>query len=276
MNLREFYYYCSPELRLIFRKIYFFPEDFFRSITGRKQKLHPNKGDIYIGSGDFLQQGENQVKLLKEFINLQKTDSVLDIGSGIGRTAIPLTKFLIGKYEGFDVVKKGVDWCNKNIKSIFPNFNFTFVPLHNDLYNSFREEASAFVFPYADKSFDKVFLFSVFTHMSVSEIQNYLTQIKRVLKNEGKCLATFFLYNDENEEIIENLVGFSFPHKFEKYRLMNCKVQHANVAIHQKLLLEIIENAGLAIEKIEHGYWKTNIKTHNRQDFQDIVIIKPK
>ena len=275
MNLRQLYYHFSPELRLALRKIYFFPEDLFRSITGRKQKLEPDKGEIYIGSGDFLQQGESQVKLLKELINLQKTDSVLDIGSGIGRTAIPLSRFLTGKYEGFDVVKKGVDWCNRNIKSKFPNFNFTFVPLHNDLYNSFKEEAEVFVFPYADKSFDKAFLFSVFTHMGISEIQNYLKQIKRVLKNDGKCLATFFIYSDEDEETIANLDGFSFPHKFDRYRLMNRKVQHANIAVHRELLFEMIENAGLTVEKIEDGHWKTDSKLYSEQYFQDIVIIKP-
>lgn len=44
----------------------------------------------------------------------------MDIGSGIGRTAVPLTKFLNpdARYEGFDVVKKGVKWCNAKIKTV--------------------------------------------------------------------------------------------------------------------------------------------------------------
>ncbi|QLK35236.1 hypothetical protein H0H25_02560 [Flavobacterium psychrophilum] len=48
--------------------------------------------------------------------------------------AIPFTNYLstTGKYEGFDIVKIGIDWCTKNISSRFPNFNFKLIPLKND------------------------------------------------------------------------------------------------------------------------------------------------
>ena len=55
--------------------------------------------------------------MLKQFIDLgglKPEHRVLDIGSGIGRVAIPLTEYLNekGSYEGFDVVELGVNWCN--------------------------------------------------------------------------------------------------------------------------------------------------------------------
>lgn len=276
--MRELFYRLSPELRFVIRKVYFFPEDLYHQISGKRKALEPKKGDIYIGSGDFIKQGQSQVALLKELIDLQENDTVLDIGSGIGRTAVPLTEFIInGKYEGFDVVKKGVDWCNKHIKSKYPNFNFTFTPLHNDLYNTYSTEAVSFKFPYADHSFDKAFLFSVFTHMRIDEIQHYLKEIRRVLKKDGKCLATFFLYDDKEEEKIKQLEGFNFPHKFEEgYRLMSRNVQNANIALHNELLLKLIENADLEIESIEEGFWKGNLTKEQAKNFQDVVIIKSK
>ena len=98
----------------------------------------------------------------------------------------------------FDVVEKGVNWCNAKIKKDHPNFNFRYVPLNNDLYNpSSLAKASEFHFPYADEQFDLAFLFSIFTHMQTEEIDHYLTEIYRVLKPGGKCLATFFLYKEE-------------------------------------------------------------------------------
>ena len=82
----------------------------------------PAKGDIYTGSGDFMAQGKHHLNLLRELANLKADDAVLDVGSGIGRTAVALTDYLTGnaEYEGFDVVEKGVKWCNEKINKKFP------------------------------------------------------------------------------------------------------------------------------------------------------------
>ncbi len=277
MLLRKIYYSLSPGLRLATRKIFYMPYDLLQKLSGRRRELQPDKGDIYIGSGDFITQGATQVKILADHIDLKGTDSVLDIGSGIGRTALPLTKILKqGKYEGFDVVKKGVDWCKKNITSEHPNFNFTFVSLHNDLYNTYEKKGEDFIFPYPENNFDKVFLFSVFTHIKCSEIAHYLKEIKRVMKDDGKCLATFFLY-DENYRDENQDPSFSFPFEYsEGYRLMDKKVPSANIALSQKLLNKLVDEAELEIVKIEFGYWNGRTAKENAVNFQDTVIIKSK
>ncbi len=278
MSLRSLYYSLSPNLRLLVREVYYLPQDFCRKIFGQKRAMEPKKGDIYIGAGDFIEQGQKQVQQLLEFIDLKSGDVVLDIGSGIGRTAVPLTEIITtGQYEGFDVVKKGVEWCEKNITAKYPNFNFKFVPLHNDLYNTFDARVSDFKFPYPHHHFDKVFLFSVFTHMKITEIQHYLHEIKRVMRPDGKCLATFFLYDKNTEEKIIDNEGFNFPHQFsEGYRLMNKKVESANIAVSIPLLQQMTENAKLEIENIHFGYWNGFVSKENGGHFQDIVIIKNK
>lgn len=272
---RDLYYKFSPELRLLARKLYYFPVDFYEKITGKRDGITPAKGDIFIGSGDFKKQGAHQLHLLKKYIDIQPDNSVLDVGSGIGRTAVPLTDFLNkdGKYEGFDVVKKGVDWCNENIHKKHPNFNFKYVELHNSLYNSHTGNPENFNFPYAGDSFDKVFLFSVFTHMKIEDIQHYLNEIHRVLKSGGKCLATFFTYSNED---FEKLPGLKFPVVKERYRLLDEALPEANIAIDDQKLDEMIATSGLQKNHKVKGFWRDFSKKHEDVNFQDIIILEKK
>jgi ubiquinone/menaquinone biosynthesis C-methylase UbiE len=122
---------------------------------------------------------------------------VLDIGSGIGRVAIPLTEYLSeeGRYEGFDVVEKGVQWCQTHITRQFPNFQFQYIPLNNDLYRSDGQDATQFSFPYPDDQFDLIVVNSVFTHMLPEEVDNYLGEIRRVLETDWQVLC--FLFHSE-------------------------------------------------------------------------------
>lgn len=276
MFKRNLYYNLSPRYRFIVRKLYYAPIDFYEGFTGKRDKIMPKKGDIYTGSGDFKKSGEQHVDFLRKYIDLRPNDRVLDIGSGIGRTAIALTKFLSkeGRYDGFDVVKKGVDWCIKNISSKFKNFRFKFASLNNDLYNDFDKTAKDFVFPFENESFDKAFLFSVFTHMRIDEIRNYIQEIERVLNKDGKCLATFFIYHDGED--LNAFPGFKFPFKKDGYRLLNEKVEGANIAIEYSYLEKMINEAGLELEQHVTGFWRDFSLDRKDRDFQDIIVLKKK
>lgn len=276
MNLRSLYYSISPNSRLLVRKIYYAPTDFLDIIKGKKNKYVPKKGDIFIGSGDFILQGKHHLQLLKEYVSLNPDHAVLDVGCGIGRAAVALTQYLSkdGRYEGFDVVKKGIDWCEKHIAKDFSNFTFKHVSLNNDLYFLTDQKAEDFVFPYEDNFFDTVFLFSVFTHMQPKEVENYLNEIYRVLKPEGKCLSTFFLYNDENESHISNENnGFCFSYGREGYKLMSEKVPSANIAFKEDFLVEMIQKSRLKLENKIYGTWAGQSR-EGLHDFQDILIFQ--
>lgn len=274
MSLRSVYYAFSPKSRFIVRKVYYLPIDIFDTIFRRKNKYVPNKGDIFIGSGDFLAQGKHHLELLKTYSGLNENHAVLDIGCGIGRAAVPLTQYLSkeGKYEGFDVVKKGIEWCKKHIAKDFPNFNFQYIPLNNDLYHFTNQKAEEFVFPYENDSFDTIFLFSVFTHMQPLEVQNYFNEIHRVLKPGGKCLSTFFLYDNQIENKISNKDnGMSFPYERENYRLMNEKVPSANIAFKETYLDQMMQNSHLKLENKIYGSWSKRT-CEGLFDFQDILV----
>ena len=144
------------------------------------------------GSSDI---GSIVVGMLQEICALAPTERVLDIGCGIGRIAVPLTKALhtSGSYEGFDPSADSIQWCQENITKHFPHFRFAHADLYCPLGNpSGPKTAKSFRFPYESNSFDFVFANSIFTHLTVPEVKQYLREIARVLKADGRCYMTFF------------------------------------------------------------------------------------
>ncbi|MEM1122006.1 MAG: class I SAM-dependent methyltransferase [Bacteroidota bacterium] len=271
--LRKLFYALPTNLRFFARRLFYLPVDTYEYLTHQRRPPYPPKGLIYTGSGDFKDQGE---KLLQDFIQygqLRPSDKVLDIGSGIGRLAIPLAKYLDqkGSYEGFDVIEYGVQWCQKYITSEYPNFNFTHIPLHNDLYTKEGQNATTFQFPYPKATFDKAILLSVFTHMLPAEVANYIAEIKRVLKKGGLCYATFFIINEESQRMMAD--QFTFPFEYDHHFLMDQKVQSANVAYKEFYLKELFKSEGLSIVNIHYGWWCGRDKAHCVQ-FQDVIIIE--
>jgi SAM-dependent methyltransferase len=279
-QLRKYWYILGPGARFIIRRLVYLPVDILDTLKGNTTKYVPPRGLMYTGRPcspqQFLQEGKEQVEILIKEIQLQPDDKVLDIGSGIGRTAIALINYLSveGSYHGFDVVEKGVNWCNKKIAANHPHFQFTYVPLFNDLYNDSKASAEQFVFPYADNSFSKVFSFSVFTHMPVTETAHYLKEIYRVLQPEGLCLCTFFLYDNGTEHVLTRDADFCFPYKKEGYSLMDEKTQSGNIAIDIAFLKRMAASSGLQIVKVIDGFWKDfTIKKYNKE-YQDVVVLR--
>ena len=107
--------------------------------------------------------------------------------------------------------------------------------------------------------------------MQIEEIQNYLFEINRVLKNDGLASSTFFLYNNEESARINKNEKFNFSIEREGYRLMNDKVKSANIAIDKERLQLMAKNANLEIISILDGFWKS---TPNAIEFQDFVVFK--
>ncbi len=246
-----------------------------RFIAPQKSHLHPPKGLIFTGSGDFIKTGQHFREIFIRYCGLLTSHHVLDVGSGIGRIAIPLTEYLSSeaRYEGFDIVKTGVNWCKKNITSSFPNFRFTHIDLENDLYNlSTSKRAKEFIFPYEDNSFDLVILTSVFTHMMPEDVENYLIQISRVLKTGGRCIITFFILNEENIRNMKTSNGLVFNYAFEHYSLIDKNVKEANIAYKEDYILNLFNKNKLKVELINYGYWSGRDKS-SCLDFQDIIIV---
>ncbi|MFM2387776.1 MAG: hypothetical protein RL660_2533 [Bacteroidota bacterium] len=259
------------------RRVLYLPYDLL-TYQSRKAKGIPPKGLVYTGGGDFEAVGANVVKMLVEKHGLQPQHALLDIGSGIGRIAIPLTKVLSeGKYCGFDVVQTGVDWCTKNISNKHPHFVFSYVELNNDLYRNDGQSADQFRFPYEDESFDFAVANSLYTHMMPAEVQHYYTELFRVLKPGGKCYATFFTVPTTQPEQYTSNPAFKFSVQAENYRLMDGEVTAANIAFDETYLrTTIINPQQFDIVYTSYGYWRNESLKPQCEEFQDIVVVQRK
>ncbi|XHX81155.1 MAG: methyltransferase domain-containing protein [Stenomitos frigidus ULC029] len=175
--------FIPSSLKPKLKRVYYFVIDSVCKLRGRNNLLPP-ESMIFVGSGDFSEIGQIFKTYFIELANLQPDEKVLDIGCGIGRMAVPLTNYLSkkGGYWGFDIVKSGIDWCQSHISPRFSNFHFQHSDVYNSHYNpSGRSQAQNFQFPFNEESFDFIFLTSVFTHMLPSSLENYLSEISRVL-----------------------------------------------------------------------------------------------
>ena len=270
--LRKAFYTLPVNFRYTLRRLIYLPQDMLR----RKHALIPPKGMIFTGSGNYLEIGKQFFDYFKKYGALTPESTILDIGSGIGRMAVPFTEFLSekGRYEGFDIVKKGVDWCNGNISKKYPNFNFKLIPLKNDLYNLNTEEvASELIFPYENETFDFVFLTSVFTHMMPEDLENYVKEIHRVLKNDKKCFTTFFILDQESENKMLQNGKKNFPYKFGNYSLMDKTVKEANVGFQKEYILNLFSKNGFEVTDFFRGNW-SGATPGILHEHQDILIIK--
>jgi SAM-dependent methyltransferase len=215
---------------------------------------------IFIGPGDFTAIGNEFLRHFTELGGLKPSEAVLDVGCGIGRMAIPLTKFLDGRgsYAGFDIVPDGIAWCQNQITPRFPRFRFTLADVYNGLYNpKGHHKASEYVFPYADASFDFVFLTSVFTHMLPADMENYMRQIVRVLKPGGRCFITYFLITAEVETLLERGVS-TLPMREQPggYSTIDRGTPEYDIAFRESAVLALCSELGLElISPIQYGTW---------------------
>jgi SAM-dependent methyltransferase len=215
----------------------------------------------FVGDGDFEAVGREFLRYFIEFGGLAPSHHVLDVGCGIGRMARPLAGYLdhCGTYDGFDIVERGIEWCQQNITAVRPNFRFRRADLHNPSYNpSGTLDASEYVFPYEPESFDFVFLTSVFTHMLPGATENYVYEINRVLRVGGRCLATFFLQNAETRRLAEAGKGaLIFLHRRDGYWVDNEAGPDENaVSYDEDYVLDLYWRYGFEIDgPVRRGNW---------------------
>lgn len=224
----------------------------------------------YVGSSTDMENfkivGQLIVDWLVKLGGLRTSNKVLEIGCGIGRIAIPLTQYLQeGSYEGFDVVRRGIEWCHQKITPKFPKFRFQWVDLFNETYNpNGSQKAAYYRFPYSDGHFDFVFLASVVTHMQPADLQHYLAEISRVLKSGGTYFFTAFLIDQEARRNM-----WTGRRKFQEvggYWTINPRRHEDGIGYDQTLLFAWLGMHGFAIKHVQYGRW------WEVESAQDIVI----
>lgn len=219
-----------------------------------------NVGSDQFTRSDFNAIGRVLFGYLVDIGGLKPNDKVLDVGCGVGRIAIPLTRYLSaeGAYDGFDIVAESVEQCTRTISPRFHNFRFQLADLFNTHYNPRgRYSPDQYKFPFPDERFSFVLLTSVFTHMMSQGLENYLSEIRRVLVPGGRCFATYFILNPESEKLAEanrSLLKFVFP--IDHGKSIEENEPEAAVAFDESYLRELHRNCGLDIvEPVRYGSW---------------------
>ncbi|WP_324238873.1 class I SAM-dependent methyltransferase [Okeania sp.] len=205
-----------------------------------------------------------------QLVGLKQTDRVLEVGCGLGRMAYGLAHYLKppGSYEGFEIMARFIKWPQQEISTRRPHFNFCLVNIYNYHYNPGGNiEAKDFIFPYEDKSFDFIFLTSVFTHMQTEEVRHYLEEIYRVLKPGGKCLCSCFLLNQESENLIsEGKSSFQFVHELNGCFTIDLIKPEVAIAYKESLLLKWVSESGLSVINKYYGSWSGRKRYVSGQD----------
>jgi SAM-dependent methyltransferase len=265
-------------LRWSLRRLYFLPSDLADRFSDRKGELLPPKSRIFTGSvDDFKKSGDAVAQRLVEHAGLTSASAVLDIGCGIGRVAIPLTRYVTdGRYEGLDIVADGIDWCQENITTKYPNFRFTLADVFNKEYHPHgRAEAKDYRFPYPDDTFDIVVLTSVFTHMLPPEVEHYMSEIVRVLRPGARCYITHLLVDEISETSMQGgLSTIRFKHHIPPYWLIDEKVPELSVGYDASYVRALHARHGMDQDfRVLYGTWSGRPLEGPAPDFaQDIVL----
>jgi len=247
------------------------PVDYVARVVQGKRELPPLHLRRYVGPlRSFESSGAEFMGYLRSLAELQPSERVLDIGCGCGQMALHLKNYLdeSGGYVGVDIHRPSISWCQRKIARRHKNFQFAHIDVRNLAYNpNAAQRAEAYQFPFADRSFDLILLKSVFTHMRPPEVSNYLSEVARLLKNDGRCLATFFLLNEEQARLANDL---AFNYGEGEWRYMHEHSPESAVAYDESFVMQLLEKYGLAVEKRIYGSWS------GREDglsYQDMLLL---
>ena len=217
---------------------------------------------------------------LQRHVGLSPDFSILEIGCGIGRDAIPLTRILSaqGRYVGVDIIGPSIRWCTEAITAKHPNFAFLHFDVADQLHNPGGKTRTRDIrLPLADGSVDRIILQSVFTHMLPGDIVHYLREFRRLLKPSGVVYATVFIYNHEilAKARATNLTPFNL--RFEHWIQPGCRINDpahplGAVAYTADALHSMCVEAGLGLARpLLKGSWSGYYDQPD--DGQDVAIL---
>ncbi len=228
-------------------------------VTGKSDTEIPPRRLNISGNGSFRELGQHNVLLCQTLGRLKPSDHVLDLGCGIGRTALAMASFLSaeGSYEGLDVIQFAIKWCRSNIAARHSNFHFTHADVFNKTYNpGGSSPASQYVFPFASETFSFIVANSLFTHLLPETANHYINEAYRVLKPGGRCLSTWFLLDGITEPFVSAGKSiFPFKHRFEHHAQCTLDLPEQAVAFSRQYVEETFLKAGFTLETVQHGGW---------------------
>ena len=139
---------------------------------------HEEAMQLAVG-GSFEFVGGVELALLKHY-GLGAHDYLIDVGCGSGRLAVPLSRYLRGRYLGTDLVPDLIAHARKKAGRV--DWRFEIIDnIH---------------IPERDDVADMVCLYSVLTHLTHAQSFWYLEEAKRVLRPGGRIIFSFLEFRE--------------------------------------------------------------------------------
>ncbi len=134
-------------------------------------------------------------------------ENVVDFGSGCGRLArrMMLQRNQPNQYLGVDIHKGMVEWCQKNLTPAAANFKF----VHHNAFN-LGLNPKGLLHPQAlpidapSETASLVIAHSVFTHLLESQVYDYLAEMRRILRDGGLLMSTWFLFDKADYPMMQH------------------------------------------------------------------------
>jgi SAM-dependent methyltransferase len=144
------------------------PPELCEVISGRPDL----DGSAYLSVGECCAKGMQDF-LVKRGLPIERFESILDFGCGAGRVIRHVPRATASGLFGCDINARLIDWCQRHLPFAQFSVNLSTPPLQ-----------------YADSQFDFAYVFSVFTHLSEAQQDQWFEELSRVLSPRGHLLFT--------------------------------------------------------------------------------------
>lgn len=144
----------------------------------------------------FLSSGIAEAQRLQNDFGLDRHTRLLEIGCGPGRLPIGILAEFgdIQRYDGVDIDARSIRWCQTFITKAHPDFAFHHVQARHQRYNPNGPAMDEqFRLPFANGSYDIIYLHSVFANMEPDDIRSYAKEFSRLLDTNGNIFFTAFV-----------------------------------------------------------------------------------
>jgi SAM-dependent methyltransferase len=186
-------------LRGVVARGYLRAVELYRTIRGARERSSAMNGSLAIPSARlrvlvagtatvdcFLTSGRVQAEYLRELLAgvgkpIEETDAILDFGCGCGRISRWFSDLAGPQLSGCDYNRELVTWCQAHLRFMDTQATRLHPPL-----------------PYPDNSFDFVYAYSVFTHLSVELAARWMSELRRIVKPGG--LMWFTIHGESYRE----------------------------------------------------------------------------
>jgi SAM-dependent methyltransferase len=243
-----------------------------KSVRRNRFLPEPDPDTVFVGDGDFRTIGTEFLAHLVRLGGLSPQNRVLDIGSGLGRIAVPLTQYLSPRatYLGLDPAREGIAWSQKAITPAYPNFRFRHLDIAHEIYNpNGLRRGDSLILPVGDASIDFAFMVSVVTHLPPNEVEAYAREVSRVLAPGGKFFVTSFIMDDiaKGPQPKDPRCAFARTEEGPDW-YVDTSARFGAVAFDDGWLEKTLVAAGLKPEKRSLGHWRGTASSH----YQDVIV----